>query len=355
MSESKNGHYKVIGTRPIRHDGVDKVTGRAKYGADYAFPGMLFGKVLRSPHAHAIIKSINVDKALKMPGVRAIVTSADLPEAEDKVEQVGEAAMNPRYLSMNILAHQKALYDGHAIAAVAATSPHIAEEALRLIEVDYEVLPPVMTVDDAMKKNAPILLPNLRNKEEGDNPTNVASHLQFKRGDVGCGTQGRRLCGRARVPHRDGASRIHRAAQRGRHLQLRRPRDDLLLDPGRVRRPLDERAGARSIGRQDQSRSGRDWRRLRRQDHHLSRTALADAGEEDRSSGETGDDARRSAARERPDLGLEDQDQDGMHARRKNHRRGSLVGLRSGRVPGLAGGRRRDVPPRALQHRQFPD
>jgi xanthine dehydrogenase molybdenum-binding subunit len=184
MAESSNGHFKVIGTRPIRHDGIDKVTGRAKYGADYAFPGMLFGKVLRSPYAHAIIKSINFDKALKLPGVKAIVTSADLPEAEDKVEQVGEAAMNPRYLSMNILAHQKVLYDGHAIAAVAATSPHIAEEALRLIEVEYEVLPPVMTVDEAMKPGAPILLPNLRNKEEGDNPTNVANHLQFKRGDV---------------------------------------------------------------------------------------------------------------------------------------------------------------------------
>src|SRR5580693_7558431 len=189
MSETSNGHYKVIGTRPIRHDGVDKVTGRAKYGADYAFPGMLFGKVLRSPHAHAIIKSINVDKALKVPGVKAIVTAADLPEAEDKTQQVGEAAMNPRYLSMNILAHDKVLYDGHAIAAVAATSPHIADEALRHIEVEYEVLPPVMTVDDAMKKNAAILLPKLRNKEEGDNPTNIASHLQFKRGDAVAGFQ----------------------------------------------------------------------------------------------------------------------------------------------------------------------
>ena len=67
-------NFKVIGTRPIRHDGVDKVTGRAKYGADYAFPGMLHGKVLRSPHAHANIKSINIDKALKLPGVKAIVT-----------------------------------------------------------------------------------------------------------------------------------------------------------------------------------------------------------------------------------------------------------------------------------------
>jgi CO/xanthine dehydrogenase Mo-binding subunit len=187
MAESTNGKFRVIGTRPIRHDGVDKVTGRAKYGADYAFPGMLFGKVLRSPHAHAIIRSINVDKAAKLPGVKAIVTAADLPEAEDKTEQVGEAAMNPRYLSMNILAHDKVLYDGHAIAAVAATNIHIAEEALRLIDVQYEVRPPVMTVNDAMKPGAEILLPNLRNKEEGDKQTNIANHLQFKRGDVAAG------------------------------------------------------------------------------------------------------------------------------------------------------------------------
>ena len=177
-------NFKVIGTRPIRHDGVDKVTGRAKYGADYAFPGMLHGKVLRSPHAHARIKSIKIDKALKLPGVKAIVTSKDLPQAADKIEQAGEMAINPMYLSMNMLAHDKVLYDGHAIAAVAATSPHIAEEALRLIEVEYEVLPPVMTVDDAMRPGAPILLPELRNKEEGDKETNVAQHHRFKRGDV---------------------------------------------------------------------------------------------------------------------------------------------------------------------------
>ena len=188
MAESTtNGNFKVIGTRPIRHDGEDKVTGRAKYGADYAFPGMLHGKVLRSPHAHARIKSIKIDKALKLPGVKAIVTSKDLPEAENKLEQAGEMTINPMYLSQNILAHDKVLYDGHAIAAVAATSPHIAEEALRLIEVEYEVLPPVMTVDAAMKPGATILLKELRNKEEGDKQTNVAQHYQFKRGDVAAG------------------------------------------------------------------------------------------------------------------------------------------------------------------------
>src|SRR6266446_908249 len=175
-ASTTNGTFKVIGTRPIRHDGEDKVTGRAKYGADYAFPGMLHGKVLRSPHAHANIKSIKIDKALKLPGVKAIVTHKDLPEAENKLEQAGEMMINPMYLSMNILAHDKVLYDGHAIAAVAATSPHIAEEALRLIEVEYEMLPPVMTVDAAMKPGATILLKELRNKEEGDKQTNVEQH-----------------------------------------------------------------------------------------------------------------------------------------------------------------------------------
>ena len=74
-----NNGFKVIGTRPIRHDGFDKVTGRAKYGADYVLPGMLHGKVLRSPHAHARIKSIDCEKALKLPGVFAVVTGADFP------------------------------------------------------------------------------------------------------------------------------------------------------------------------------------------------------------------------------------------------------------------------------------
>ena len=177
--------FRVIGTRPIRHDGVEKVTGAARYGADYAFPGMLFGRVLRSPHAHANIKSVNSDKARALPGVKAIVTAADLPELEDRIEQGGELPINLHHLSANILARGKVLYDGHAVAAVAATSPHIAEEALRLIEVDYEVLPPAMTVEDAMAPGAPILLPALRNKEDGPNKqTNVAAHIQFKRGDV---------------------------------------------------------------------------------------------------------------------------------------------------------------------------
>src|SRR5215467_645455 len=185
MAEEARQEFKVIGTRPVRHDGVDKVTGRAKYGADYAFPDMLHGKILRSPHAHAIIKSIKVDKALALPGVKAVLTGDELPELPDKAEPMGEVPTNLRHATCNVLARGKVLYDGHAVAAVAATSPHIAEEALRLIELDYEVLPPAMTVEDAMAPNASILLPSLRNKEDGpDKQTNVAAHVQFKRGDI---------------------------------------------------------------------------------------------------------------------------------------------------------------------------
>jgi xanthine dehydrogenase molybdenum-binding subunit len=206
MADSTNGssngseqkEFRVIGTRPIRHDGIEKVTGRAKYGADYSFPGMLFGKVLRSPHAHARIIAIRMEKAAALPGVKAIITGADFPDIPGTTAMMGELVVNTHYLSLNVMARGKVLYDGHALAAVAATSPHIAEEALRLIEVDYEVLPPVMTADVAMKPDAPILLPEIRQKfiagrtdpgspEGPDRPTNVAAHIQFRRGDLEAG------------------------------------------------------------------------------------------------------------------------------------------------------------------------
>jgi xanthine dehydrogenase molybdenum-binding subunit len=186
-TNESNTTYRVIGTRPIRHDGVDKVTGRAKYGADYALAGMLHGKVLRSPYAHARIKAIRFERALKLPGVKAVVTGKDLPEGENKSVPLGEMSVNPRYLGHNILARDKVLYQGHAVAAVAAVSPHIAEQALELIDVEYEVLPPVMTVDEAMAEGSPILHPELRNEEQGDQPTNIAKHTQLKRGDLEAG------------------------------------------------------------------------------------------------------------------------------------------------------------------------
>ena len=202
MSDSKsdgNNGFKVIGTRPIRHDGFDKVTGRAKYGADYALPGMLHGKVLRSPHAHARVKAIDCEKALKLPGVFAVVTGADFPvPINEFVTVVGEYRANARHLSYNVMARDKVMYDGHAVAAVAASSPHVAGEALRQIEVEYELLPPVMTLDDAMKPDAPILLSELREKslgsrtapgksEDPERPTNIAANITLGRGDIAAG------------------------------------------------------------------------------------------------------------------------------------------------------------------------
>jgi CO/xanthine dehydrogenase Mo-binding subunit len=186
MTTKTNG-YKVIGTRPIRHDGVDKVTGRALYGADLYLSGMLHGRVLRSPHAHAKIRRIDPSKALAMPGVEAVVTAADLPDPSDRMADLGEGPAKVKYLSYNMLARGKALYRGHAVAAVAASTPHVAEEALKAIAVDYEPLPSVTDVRAAMRPDAPLLHEDLRTESLGvkaDKPSNVAGHWQFKLGDA---------------------------------------------------------------------------------------------------------------------------------------------------------------------------
>ncbi len=183
----ENKEYKVIGTRPIRHDGVEKVTGRALYGADFQTVGLLHGKVLRSPHAHARIISIDTSRAEAYPGVKGVVTAQDLPTAEDKVADLGEGAVNLKYLCDNVLASDKVLYKGHAIAAVAATNPHIAEEACKRIDIEYEVLPPVLEVRQAMAPDAPLLHKDMKTSSMGetaDEPSNVASHLQHKKGDL---------------------------------------------------------------------------------------------------------------------------------------------------------------------------
>ena len=162
MATADKPKYKVIGTRPVRHDGADKVTGRAKYGADIKLTGMLYGATLRSPHAHAKIKSIDTSKAEALAGVRAVVTSADLPEQGDRIVELGEGAANMRHLTANVLARGKVLYKGHAIAAVAADNIHIAEEAIKLIKVEYELLPPVLGVRKAMSAESPVLNDDIR-------------------------------------------------------------------------------------------------------------------------------------------------------------------------------------------------
>lgn len=187
--------FDVVGTRPIRHDGLDKVTGRARYAADAQVTGALYGKILRSPHAHARIRSINTSKAEALPGVKAVVTAADLPDLSNDIsDQTAGAMVNYGFFTRNILAVEKALYKGHAIAAVAATSVHVAEEALALIEVDYEVLKPVLNDAEATAPGAPVLHEGLVTISDqayrsggidaSNAGSNIASHFSYSTGDL---------------------------------------------------------------------------------------------------------------------------------------------------------------------------
>ncbi|HSJ28880.1 MAG TPA: molybdopterin cofactor-binding domain-containing protein, partial [Acidimicrobiia bacterium] len=179
--------YKWVGTRSIRPDGLDKVTGRALFGADRHLPGMLIGVVVRSPHAHARIKSIDTSAAESMPGVKAVVTSRDFPEITAEEAASGESVVDYRDLSNNIMARDKVLYVGHPVAAVAATSRRSAEAAAKAVTVEYEVLPHILTVDEALAAGAPVLHDDMVTKggdPEATGPTNVAKRHVFERGDV---------------------------------------------------------------------------------------------------------------------------------------------------------------------------
>ena len=187
MSKSQ---YKWIGTRPDRPDGADKVTGRARFAADFNLPGQLVGKVLRSPHAHARIKSIDTSKALALPGVKAVVTAKDFPEQADVIVPAGEMQVNLRDVTRNIMAREKVLYEGHAVAAVAATTDAIAKQALGLIKVEYQVLPHVIDVAEAMKPGAPLLHEKLMTegaKPAATKPSNIAKRIEFAKGDIDAG------------------------------------------------------------------------------------------------------------------------------------------------------------------------
>jgi CO/xanthine dehydrogenase Mo-binding subunit len=172
---------KWIGQRTIRPDGMDKVTGRAQFAADTSMPGMIWGKMLRSPHAHARIRSIDTSKAAKLPGVKAFVTSGDIIDFPIEKGAVMLGIQDMRWMCRNVLARDKALFPGHPVAAVAATTEEIAAEACRLIEVDYEVLPWSIEIDDAIKPDAPIL--HEFNKWEGK-LSNIMGRIENKKGDV---------------------------------------------------------------------------------------------------------------------------------------------------------------------------
>ncbi len=177
MNETSN---KWIGQNTIRPDGADKVTGRAAFAADANMPGMIWGKVLRSPHPHAVIRSIDTSKAAAHPGVKAVVTAADIVDFPvDTPVPLGIQDM--RWMCRNVMAREKALFHGHPVAAVAATSEAIAAEACELIEVDYEVLPWAIEIEDAIKPDAPILHDFI---EFEGKPSNIAGTLEHKKGDI---------------------------------------------------------------------------------------------------------------------------------------------------------------------------
>ena len=181
--------YKVIGTTPIRHDGVEKVTGEALYGSDINLSGQFHGKVLRSPHAHARILSIDTSRAEALDGVHAVITGQDIPEPADKIISGGEGDGNLlKYKTENILARAKTHYHGHPVAAVAAINPHVAGQAVKLIDVTYEVLPAVLEVREAMAPDAPIIIEDLLTELDdqviSETPSNIAEKMVYETGDV---------------------------------------------------------------------------------------------------------------------------------------------------------------------------
>ena len=169
--------YKWVGTRPIRHDGYDKVVGKARFAADLNLPGQLHAAYLRSPHAHANIVSIDTSKAESMPGVKAVVTGDDFPALD---------ITDPNHdVSINVLARGTVLYHGHAIAAVAATTKAEAQAAAAAIEVEYELLPVVLGIDEAMADGAPLANEQNYQKFVGpSDPSNIATHTPLERGDA---------------------------------------------------------------------------------------------------------------------------------------------------------------------------
>ncbi|MCI0441246.1 MAG: xanthine dehydrogenase family protein molybdopterin-binding subunit [Chloroflexi bacterium] len=180
--------YRVIGQQTPKVDAVEKVTGRAQFGADVKLPRMLVGKVLRSPHAHALIRRIDTSRAEALPGVMAVVTGKDFPAiAPGDDGPFGKISAREYFFSKEFMARDRALFHGHAVAAVAAVSASIAEEAMRLIEVEYEPLPHVLDPIEAMIPDTILLHDDLytRSREgTSEAPSNVAEHLEYARGDI---------------------------------------------------------------------------------------------------------------------------------------------------------------------------
>ena len=169
--------YKYVGTRPVRHDGLEKVTGRARFAADLSLAGQLVGRVVRSPHPHARIASIDTSEAEAVPGVKSVVTRDDFPPVKP-----GDRDYEVR---VNLMARDKVLYAGHAVAAVAAVTPAAAARAAAAVKVEYELLPPVLTIDDALDDSLPPLHAHTVTFDpDVEDPSNVTSVMKLAEGDA---------------------------------------------------------------------------------------------------------------------------------------------------------------------------
>ena len=179
--------FRQFGKRFRKVDGDDKVTGRAQFGADFTAQGSLFGKIVRSPYAHAKIIAIDTSAAEALPGVEAVCTAADFPSDVSGDLDTGEVEIGIQFMANLIMGRRKVLFEGHPVAAVAATDAHIAEEAARLIKVNYEVLPAVTDPIEAMSPDAPLLHEGLVATSlsgSADTPSNIAGHMEGGKGDV---------------------------------------------------------------------------------------------------------------------------------------------------------------------------
>ncbi len=181
-------HGTYVGTRPIRPDGVPKVTGAARYGADYAPPGMLWGKILRSSHPHARILSIDTSKARSLPGVHAVITGADFPDFADEYKGLERLQKNLHHDVRNVMAKEKVYYHGQPVAAVAARDEATAKAALALISVEYAPLPFVITIDEAIAPGAPLVHENMTTRNvEPPTPSNITRRWTASMGDLAAG------------------------------------------------------------------------------------------------------------------------------------------------------------------------
>ena len=300
-------NFKSVGTRPIRPDGIDKVTGRAAFGADFVMPGMLHGRIKRSPFAHARIVAIDARKALALPGVKAVVTGADFPDLADELIEGGEAASSMRDLAWNVMARcQGALRRSRPWRPSRRFPPAIAES--RALERDRGHLRDAAARPrrGALRwatRRAAAARPYLHIRSGGE----AGNAIQHRRSAPVRARRRRRRAGRrggdrrGALHHQGRPPGLHRAARLRRLDDRRRPGPGVELQPGPLHGPhlLRQGAPARHLGPARDAR--RDRRRLRRQDHGLPGAGRAFALAPGRRAGEAGDEPGRGVSRHRPD------------------------------------------------------